>query len=683
MGGSSGSLLRAPRERSVRQSGGRIAAKRTPAQPQAAASNGDLRLDELSKEELIELIEGQRQDAGVRISFSGRDAASRLARKVQPRSSRKIQAYCVGPEVDQARNQIIEGENLQAMVTLYRERGRVDLILTDPPYNTGKDFRYNDRWEDDPNDPGLGELVAEDTPGRHTKWMRFMLPRLRMMKAMLKPGGVLAICIDHRELFRLGQMLDELFGEDHRIGIINWQKSYSPRNDNKHISTATEYVLVYAKGVEQAETNLLDRTTSANSRYKNVDDDPEGDWREHDLTARTPSFNAQYGIQSPFTGSIYYPTGTRSWAQTKANIKGWIEEWGVKCEYRNIDDGRAAAIMVKGGQVAGPMTETRGVRERPGTVPKAARDAAMDRLAAGAWPFIWFGLDGEGGPRVKRYFHKVQQGMVPMTYWADEDYDEPFDIGTTSWDHEESGRSQTGIKELNAIVGKGHGFETVKPLMLFSKIIQLWCPPNGLVLDPFAGSGTTGHAVLQLNADVAAERRFILVEQGRPERGDPYARSLMADRLKRVVSGKWVAGTVEGLPGGFRFCSLQSKVDAKALLGMERDEMTDAVIASHFDSARGGGPNLITMTHEGYDYLVARNAEEEGFYLVWHGAKEQPVFTEQIYERVVAEAKRAGLKPAIPRVRALQSLSVGRHDLLSDPESDPDGLRIECSVRCI
>jgi adenine-specific DNA-methyltransferase len=83
-----------------------------------------------------------------------------------------------------------------------------------------------------------------------------------------------------------------------------------------------------------------------------------------------------------------------------------------------------------------------------------------------------------------------------MTYWADEDYETPFYLGSQSWDHEESGHSQAGTNELNAIIGRGHNFETVKPLKLIQKIIQLWCPPNGIVMDPFAGSGTTGHAVL-------------------------------------------------------------------------------------------------------------------------------------------------------------------------------------------
>src|SRR5664280_2707948 len=104
--------------------------------------------------------------------------------------------------------------------------GQVDLIQTDPPYNTGNDLRYNDRWETDPNDRGLGDFISADDAARHTKWMRFMYPRLQLMKSMLKPGGVLAICIDHRELFHLGQLLDELFREDNRLAIINWQKTW-------------------------------------------------------------------------------------------------------------------------------------------------------------------------------------------------------------------------------------------------------------------------------------------------------------------------------------------------------------------------------------------------------------------------------------------------------------------------
>jgi len=147
-------------------------------------------------------------------------------------------------------------------------------LLADPPYNTGHDWRYNDRWDIDPNDPGLGDWVGSEDAGRHTKWMKFIYPRLQMMRAMLKPGGVLAICIDHRELFRLGQMLDELFGEENRLAIVNWEKMAGAKNHDKGVSTATEYVLVYAKNAEQATTRKVERSEETASGNRNVDKDP-------------------------------------------------------------------------------------------------------------------------------------------------------------------------------------------------------------------------------------------------------------------------------------------------------------------------------------------------------------------------------------------------------------------------
>jgi adenine-specific DNA-methyltransferase len=139
----------------------------------------------------------------------------------------------------------------------------------------------------------------------------------------------------------------------------------------------------------------------------------------------------------------------------------------------------------------------------------------------------------------------VKRGVVPTTYWAEDAHEFPETLGSVSWDHQQSGHSQTGVDELSAIVGRDHGFKTAKPLRLMQKIIQIWCPPDGLVLDPFAGSGTTAHAVLALNYVADADRRFILIEQGRPERGDSYARSLTAERLKRVIDGNWANGKVK------------------------------------------------------------------------------------------------------------------------------------------
>jgi len=159
-------------------------------------------LDFLDKEDLIKLVRSL-LGSGVALSFSGKRSALEIGRKVRPRVMRRDSKLHVGPPDQQRRNLLIEGENLQAMVTLYKYRGQIDLIVTDPPYNTGQQFRYNDAWDNDPNDPDLGTLVAKDDGSRHTKWIKAMMPRLQMMKAMLKSTGVVAICIDDNELFHL------------------------------------------------------------------------------------------------------------------------------------------------------------------------------------------------------------------------------------------------------------------------------------------------------------------------------------------------------------------------------------------------------------------------------------------------------------------------------------------------
>ena len=222
-------------------------------------------LELLSKEELLDFAK-KMINGGITLSFNGKRTAQVIERKVMPRVIKVNKELSFATEKSKGKNILIDGENLQAMVTLYKYKGQIDLIVTDPPYNTGKDFRYNDKWDTDPNDPDLGELVTVEDGSKHTKWMKFMLPRLQMMRAMLKSNGVLAICIDDREFFHLGILLNEVFGEENRIGIINWQKSYAPKNDSTHLSSATEYVLVYSKNKELTKTGLLSRTDQMNAK---------------------------------------------------------------------------------------------------------------------------------------------------------------------------------------------------------------------------------------------------------------------------------------------------------------------------------------------------------------------------------------------------------------------------------
>ncbi len=600
---------------------------------------------DLSREQLLDVLDAN-EEGGIKISFAGKDNARRLARAVRPRVIRNVAKYGAGSADERAVNLAIEGDNLQAMATLYKQRGNVDLVLTDPPYNTGKDFRYNDRWDEDPNDPGLGEIVAADDGARHTKWMRFMWPRLQMMKHMLKPTGVLAICIDHRELFRLGQMLNELFGEENRLAIINWEKAATKRNDAEHVSTATEYVLVYARDKDSVKTGLLERTEDHDASYTNPDRDPKGDW--YGVAPWGPSRDTHmgmvYAIQSPFTGELHYPPGSRCWGFEKPTIKKWLQEWGSDYEERDLKDGFVSGLVLKGAK--DPRNAAK-VKSDP-IVANANKRASKIR-ERGKWPTLIFTKLGQGKPRKKTYLKEVKKGIVPSTFWAEDDYFEPLDIGCTSWASDQSGTSEAGARELSAILGDDHGFETVKPIKLFQKLIQLWSPKDALVLDPFAGSGTSGHAIFALNTRTDARRRFVLIEQGRPENGDSYARTLLAERLRRVIAGDWSNGKGKRLRGGFSFQILGKKVDATVLLRMERDEMVDTVIASHFDATRRRGDQLIRIESprgKAYRYLVAKNADDEGFFLVWDGVGKNTDFNEQVYEVCSKEAANAGLKPS-------------------------------------
>jgi adenine-specific DNA-methyltransferase len=590
--------------------------------------------DSLPRATLIRMLQEQDDAAreagknGIVMSYTGRTAPWQIIRMVKPKLSKIVKKYSVGEEAHQAANEIWDGENLSTMVTLYKHRGQVDLILTDPPYNTGEDFRYNDKWDKDPNDPDLGDLVPKDDGSRHSKWLKFMTPRIWMMREMLKPGGVMAICIDHRELYRLGMLMDEIFGEDNRLGIINWQKTYAPKNNvgkKSHVSTSTEYVLVYAKSIDRAKTGLLPRTDLMNARYGCPDGDLDA-WSPGDLTGRGADthWGQVYGVQSPFTGTIMWPSEGRCWAIERKKLKAMLEEWGSVYVNKDFGDGRAPCLVIKGSL-------------------EKAQAEAQKVLDKGSWPQGYWRDQGQGHFRMKVYLKDVKKGVVPMTYWGDESFDSLDSVESASWDHEQSGHSQTGLNELSAIVGKDHNFTTVKPLKLFKKIIQIWCRPDGLVLDPFAGSGTTGHAVVELNAEASANRNFILIEQGNTEKGDHYARSLTADRVKRVITGDFAGGKRDPLPGGFRFIELKKeKIDAEAVNALAREEMIDLLLNSYWNKAEKAKSYLQRFPMGTHRHLFALNAKNEGFFLIWDS--DQPsTLNRDAFKRIVQEAKEAGL----------------------------------------
>jgi adenine-specific DNA-methyltransferase len=550
----------------------------------------------------------------------------------------------------QTGNMIIEGNNLDVMAALltggFSLRGQVDLCLWDPPYNTGKnDFRYNDNYylskkevkALEANSPIKEDwdIVSATDPSRHTKWLTFMEVRLRKAQELLKPGGIMAVCIGFQELFRLGCLMDELFGEQNRLGIINWQTTYSAKNDSSHLSTATEYVLIYANNKDNALTALLDRTQAMDARYKNVDSDPKAEWKSGDASAPGAATHPGmvYAIQSPFTSEIYYPPEGRCWGFEKKQIKQWLEEWGPKYSEIDIKDGKKKALLL-----AGSTFGSGGVRV-PVAVRKVARANAQERQKRGEWPRLYFGLKGESGPQTKRYLNEVKKGRVPLTFWADEDYEQPFILGSQSWEHSQSGHSQSASNLLDDIVGADHNFDTVKPLKLIEKIIQLWCPPKGVVLDAFAGSGTTGHAVLSLNSQIEeTKRRFILIESG--DGPDRFCNKLTAERVRRVISGKWVSGNHEPLGGGFTYYESGGRITRKVIMEAAHMQLADIILQSAADV----GDRVDCRIDNPSGYIIGKTRKGNAIALVWRNTQ---VMTNKIYMQILAETKKLKMKTPV------------------------------------
>ena len=362
-------------------------------------------------------------------------------------------------------------------------------------------------------------------------------------------------------------------------------------------------------------------------------------------------------------------------------MKKWLAAWGSKYVERDLGDGHPKALVIKDAPLPG----------KPGFSPDnkvlaQSRKEAVRIRDKGNWPPAHWRDGGEGTFGMKKYLEDVRQGKVPTTYWADDDYGDPLALGSTSWGHRESGHSQIGIRELDALVGRGHGFETVKPLKLFKKIVQIWCPPDGVVMDPFAGSGTTAHAVLELNSESEAARRFVLIEQGRPNKRDDYARTLTAVRVARAISGERVAkdGSVavsaDPLPGGFRFSRLSRLVDSDGVLALEREEMVDLLVTSHWDQGNRNASFLRRLPAGTEKHLFGVDGNRRGYFLVWDGPDSQNRLNRAVFKEIIAEAKEHGLSAPFHVYARLNSYDGPNIEFYQIPDRILEKLGVNTSV---
>jgi len=425
---------------------------------------------------------------------------------------------------------------------------------------------------------------------------------------------------------------DESHSRTYRLGIINWQTSYSAKNDSSHISTATEYILVYANNKSAAMTGLLERTVAMDMRYSSRDGDPNP-WKGGDLSAKAHPNPEDYGIQSPFTGEIHYPPGTRRWGLRKSEIKRILELWGSAYTQMKDPNSTLPSLVLEGTKLKDGKLST------PATILKETRKRAIEVRDSGVWPEIYFASDGEGRPAAKVYLKDVKKGRIPLTYWADEDYASPFDMGSQSWDHTESGHSQAARNLLDAIVGSQHNFDTAKPLRLIEKIVQLWCPPNGTVLDAFGGSGTTGHAVLALNNQVEeSSRRFILIEGGSGR--DRFCNTLTAERVRRVITGKWDVGKQPPLASGFTYYESGGNITRKVIMESAHEQLADIILQSADDV----GDRIDCRLENPSGYVIGKTRKGNAIALVWRNTQ---VLTNDIYYKILAETKKLKMKAPV------------------------------------
>lgn len=435
---------------------------------------------------------------------------------------------------EKSENMIIHGDNLEALKALLpKYEGRIKCIYIDPPYNTGNEgWVYNDNVNDPKIKKWLGEVVGKEGEdlSRHDKWLCMMYPRLKLLHRLIAKDGVIFISIDDNELYNLKMICDEIFGANCFVSNISWQRTYSTRNDSKGIVNEVEHILCYSKRPDW-QPNKLPRTAEMNSMYKNPDNDIQPWASDNPFAPGAATHQGMvYAIQNPFSGELMYPSNSACWRYQQETMleimNGWtdyklkdINDKAKRAEICGISENDVRAD-VKAIVLSKPLLE--------------AQEDAKRILKRGQWPKFYFTKNGKGGVRRKTYLDSVG-GKPP----------------TNLWQYSETGHTDEAKKALLSIFDGKATFDTPKPSRLVERVLQIVTNKDSIILDSFAGSGTTAHAVLNMNTADGGNRKFILVEMM------DYANSITAERVKRVIDGYGVGKkAVEGTGGDFTFYDL-------------------------------------------------------------------------------------------------------------------------------
>lgn len=436
-------------------------------------------------------------------------------------------------------NLYIEGDNLEVLKLLQETYlGKVKMIYIDPPYNTGKDFVYEDDFAQSTEDymgnsgqydeEGNRMVTNTESNGRfHTDWLNMIYPRLKLAKDLLSDDGAIFISIDDNELYNLKKICDAVYGESCFVGNVAWQRTYSMRNDSKGLPSEAEHILVYSKQPNWIP-NKLPRTDKMDAAYKNPDNDPNGAWQN--TTPYAPGARTHqgmvYAIQHPFTGELLYPAPASCWRYDQKTMLDYMSGW---CEYelKNINDEKERAEIC-GVDVENIRKDVKAIVLKYDL--NQAKEKAKLVLNRGQWPRFYFTRDGMGGIRRKTYLNQVEGRTV-----------------TNLWPYAEVGHTDEAMKELKNLFDGSVPFDTPKPTRLVERILTIATDKDSYILDFFSGSATTAHAVMKKNMEDGGNRKYILVQL--PEKGNsPQYETLCEigkERIRRAGKQILSAGGVQ------------------------------------------------------------------------------------------------------------------------------------------
>lgn len=441
------------------------------------------------------------------LDWPGKRAAAFAANAPITKTLRPVRDESV--DFDTTKNLFIEGDNLDVLKLLQESYlGKVKLIYIDPPYNTGSDFVYSDDFSETTSEYlAKSEQVSEtgerliansESNGRfHSDWLSMMYSRLTLARRFLTDSGVIFISIDDNEVHRLRSICDEIFGSQNFVSQIVWQRS--KKGDSKLVARVHEYILCYAK----------DKRSTIEA----------GPWRKE-----------KSGVAQVLA---YYEELRKEFRDDHESIRSAMQRW-----YRALskDDPRKAHAhynwsdsrgLYFAADFAGPDD---GRKNRPrhdilhpstGLPCKKPSTGWRWDQARTEWalnedpPRIHFGSDESTIPNRKSYLSEISSEPFSSVFYRD-------------------GRSAT--LEVERLIGKGH-FPFPKNTDVLAELIELTTGPDDIVLDFFAGSGSTAHAIMKLNCSTGSHRQFILVQINEPTSREEYKTIAELSRNRLVSAG--------------------------------------------------------------------------------------------------------------------------------------------------